>query len=770
MAHESLKLIPGVDQNRTPALNEAAISESNLIRFVPDRQGLALPQKLGGWVTYGTGWNDFPYPVRALHAWSDTEGLNHLGVGEERALYTGVSGGSPSEITPQFSTADLAVNFSTTAGSSTVTVTDNGSNATVYESIFINTHISVGGLILFGFYQCRPNTANTYFITATDILGNPVAATSSASPGAVAQFGTTSGSLTVTVTLNNHGLSVGSTYPVLVSTTVGGITFYGNYTVQTVPTANTFTISAPNLASSTTTGFINGGNAQIVYYTGLTGAPLPTGYGIGGYGAGGYGLGVTATGNRTFTISTLTRASKVATANLSGSIYTIPVGSIVTITGATPTLYNVQNAEVLSSSPGVFTYAVINGTSSGTGGTVQVVTWNFSRVSDWTLDNWGEDLIACPHMGSIFYWTPTTATPPPAAVVVPNAPPVNEGAFVAMPARQIVAYGSTFTGIQDPMLVRWTDLGNFTKWVGTVTNQAGSYRIPKGSKIVGAMQGPQQGLIWTDIGLWSMQYVNLPNVYSFNEIASGCGLISRKAAGTMAGSVYWMGQSQFFRLSGGGIEVIQCPIWDVIFQLIDMSSVESIRCAPNSRFNEISWYFPVNNADGTPGSGGPTHYVKYNTVLNTWDFGTLTRTAWIDQSVFGPPIAAGRSGGKNIIYQHEVGNDADGDAMSSFIQTGYFALNEGDMKSFVDQLWPDMKWGLYGNSNQNAQVNITFFVADYPGQTPEVYGPFTVNQASTFISPRFRGRLVSIRVASDDVGSFWRLGNIRYRIQSDGKY
>jgi len=770
MPHESLKLIPGVDQNRTPALNEAAISESNLIRFVPDRQGVALPQKLGGWVAYGSNWPLSSTPIRAMHAWSDTEGVNRLAMGSESALTFGSSSIQPTDITPQFSTADLPVNFSTTSGSPTVTVTDSGSNATVYESIFINTHVSVGGIVLFGFYQCRPNNANSYFITATDILGNSVSATSTASPGAVAQFSTTAGSVTVTVTLNNHGFSVGSTYPVLVATTVGGITLYGNYIVQTVPSANTFTISAPNLASSTASGFINGGNAQIVYYTGLTGAPLPTGYGGGGYGIGGYGVGVTATGNRTFTISTLTRASGIVTANLSGSIYTIPVGTVLTVSGVTPSTYNLANAVVTASSPGSFSYVLAGSTTPGTGGSVSITTWPFNPVSDWTLDNWGEDLIACPHMGSIFYWAPTSATSAPAAVVVPNAPPVNEGAFVAMPARQIVAYGSTFTGIQDPMLIRWTDIGNFTKWVGTVTNQAGSYRIPTGSKIVGAMQGPQQGLIWTDVGLWSMQYVNLPNVYSFNEIASGCGLTGRKAAASMSGVVYWMSQSQFFRLSGAGVEPIPCPIWDVIFQDIDFSHAENIRCAPNSRFGEIAWFYPVLNADGTPGTGQPTKYVKYNILMNAWDFGTLSRTAWIDQSVLGAPIAAGIGTTGFQVFQHEIGNDANGEAMPSYVQTGYFALNEGDMKSFVDQLWPDMKWGMYGSGNQSAQVKITFFVTDYPEQEPEVYGPFTVNQASTFISPRFRGRLVSIRIASDDVGSFWRLGNIRYRIQPDGKY
>ena len=107
--------------------------------------------------------------------------------------------------------------------------------------------------------------------------------------------------------------------------------------------------------------------------------------------------------------------------------------------------------------------------------------------------------------------------------------------------------------------------------------------------------------------------------------------------------------------------------------------------------------------------------------------------------------------------------------MTSWFQTGYMQLSEADVKMFIDQVWPDMKWGYYGGV-QDANVKLTFYVTDYPGQTPLVYGPYTMTQATTFFTPRFRGRLVSIKVESDDIGSWWRLGNIRYRFQQDGKY
>jgi hypothetical protein len=346
------------------------------------------------------------------------------------------------------------------------------------------------------------------------------------------------------------------------------------------------------------------------------------------------------------------------------------------------------------------------------------------------------------------------------ATIMPFAPVLNSGMFVAMPQRQIVAWGSTFNGIADPLLIRWCDIGNYNIWLGTVSNQAGSYRIPKGSTIVQCIQGPQQGLIWTDLAIWAMQYVSLPYVYQFNELGNGCGLIGRKAAGSINGIVYWMSQSSFFRLAGSGVEPVACPIWDVIFQDLDTTQLDKIRFAANSRFGEVSWYYP------TKGTGEIDAYVKYNILLNQWDFGTLQRTAWINQSVLGPPIGADSSG---FIYQHEVSQNADGQPMNSSFQTGYFTLAEGDVKTFIDQVWPDMKWGYY-NGTQGANVLMTFYVTDYPGATPIAYGPFTLTQATEYITPRFRGRLVSIKIESNDIDSFWRIGNIRYRFQPDGKF
>jgi hypothetical protein len=637
-------------------------------------------------------------------AWQDTNGEKYLAVGCETApnianlgapIYV-INDGLAKNLTPQVERSNVAVDVTTTTSSNAVVITDAGSNITNYDSVFVLTHISVGGIIIFGFYRTYQVSANTYEIYLLDTLGNPLIPLSAVSNGgAVAEFDTTSGSSVVEVTLADHGYSVGDTYPILVSTSVGGVTLLGNYSVRQVISSSQFTINAQQEAASTANAFINGGDAAYNYYYAFGPLVTGTGFGAGGYGTGGFGSGITI----------------------------IPGGGI--------------GLDAL----------------------------------DWTLDNWGEILIACPNGlnfgaavssplgGPIYQWSPQVNSP--TLDVIPEAPVANAGIFVAMPQRQIIAWGSTFNGVQDPLLIRWCDIENYEQWIALPTNQAGSYRIPKGSKIVGCIQGPQQGLIWTDLALWAMQYVGPPYVYSFNEIGTGCGLISPKAAASLNGVIYWMSQSQFFMYANGGVQGIQCPIWDVIFQDLDTENLDKIRIAVNSRFNEVAWFYP------TMSNGGEINaYVKYNVGLNQWDFGTLSRTAWINQSVLGPPIGATPEG---LIYQHETSQNADGFPMTSYFQTGYFTLSDGDVLTYIDQFWPDAKWGYY-EGVQDANLLLTFYVLNYPGDTPKVYGPYDVVQTTQYIVPRFRGRLVSIRIESNDIDSFWRMGAMRYRFAPDGKF
>ena len=747
MPFGTIKLKPGVDTNVTPTLNEAAYSSSQLIRFLPERNGFGLAQKLGGWVAYYN--SAIGSAIRALKGWADLNAVNHLGIGAESSLNV-LTGNNLVNITPQTSITNTAPVFATTSGSKTVTITDSNITASVLDYVEYITPVAVGGLVLSGPYQLSTAAGTTYSIIASSAATSTANTSTNTTAGSftigntyqivtvgttdftligasantvgiifnatgvgtgtgtaklvgVPAFQTVNGQSTVTCYLDNHGYSVGSTFYVGVSTTVGGITLFGLYTILTVPSASSFTFAAADTATSSAgPTAINSGNVRSNFYIAIGPQPTGTGYGVGGYGTGGFGVGSTQP--------------------------SVP-GTAVTAT-------------------------------------------------DWTLDNFGSYLVACPAGGAIYYYDPNGQLQN-AQIVGGSGPLVNSGIFVAMPQRQIIAYGSSFNLQADPMLVRWCDVGDFTNWIASSTNQAGSYRIPTGSKIVAGIQGPQQGLLWTDLDLWAMQYVGTPFVYSFNKIGSNCGAVSRHCTGQLNGAVYWMSQRQFFMMMGGGPQPIPCPIFDVIFQNINKDYISKVACGVNSQYNEITWYYP--SASATENDS----YVKYNTQTQQWDFGTLSRTAWIDQSVLGPPIGAG---GDTYIYQHEVGNDAASGtsttAMLSSFQTGYFQLAEGENLVFVDQIWPDMKWGTY-SGNQNATVYLTIYYTNYATDTAtspstSYYSgspsntvssvTFPMTQSTEYISCRIRARFMAFSLSSQDVGTFWRLGGVKYRFQPDGKF
>jgi len=806
MPHATLKLKPGVDVIKTPALNEAAYSSTQLARFLPDRDNMGLIQKLGGWVAYyGTAMSSV---VRALKGWKDLNNQDNLAIGTQTQLAV-LTNGNLNPITPQITSTNTLPNFSTTAGSATITVQDSNFTPSSLDYVNYVTPVSVGGITLSGPYAIQSPAGNTYIIIASSL-----ATSTTLYSGSVYAFSTTSGSNLVKCTFANHGLSAGREFYIGVATTLGGIVLFGSYIVSGVIDANNFNFAAGTTASSTAGPLnINSGYVNSTYYISNGPSTAGTGFGVGGYGAGGFGLGTVQTG-----------------------------------TSGTPI-----------------------------------------TATDWTLDNFGQNLIACPAGGPVYSYTPGGALQQ-AQLVSGDAPLVNDGIFIAMPERQVVAWGSSFTLQQDALLVRWSDAGDSTVWIGTATNQAGSYRIASGSRVVTCLQGPQQGLIWTDLDCWAMQYIGPPLVYGFNKIGSNCGAIGRHSAGQLNNIVYWMSQKQFFVLTGNGPQVIPCPVWDVVFQNINTDQTDKVRCAVNSQFNEIAWYYPSLNAytalnagssytiqnlgslnitanitagsallavtalpssgaifagqaitgPGLPsgtkvlsfgtGSGGVgtytlstnatstqtgqtysvvannfvaygaasntvgqvftstksvssllgggtvlfnenDSYVKYNISLQQWDYGSLGRTAWIDQSVLGTPIGAGTD---NYLYQHEVGNNAaigndSTNAMLTNVQTGYFQLNEADNLVFVDQIWPDMKWGNY-NGTQNATVYITFYATNYPGDTPVAYGPYAMTQSTEYISVRIRARLMSIGISSNDSDTFWRLGAVRYRYQIDGRF
>lgn len=705
MPFSTVRLRPGVTSELTPVLNQAGYSLSQLGRF---KAGLF--QKLGGWVNYVN--STISGITRALHAWEDLNQNGWLGVGTSTTLDVVENATTVSNISPQIYITNPsgttllasdgsqilasdgspivlsgAPDFSTTNASTLVTIVDTQLSATVttLDSIVLPTPVSVGGLILVGFYPINTVlSADSYTIVAAS------PATSGVSHGgSVPRYTTTSGSAIVSVNLPNHGLSVGQTYVDPLGTAVGGLTIQGGYNVTGITDANNFQITASAQATSSTSESMNGGGAQIVYQITLGPPGSGTAYGFGTYGSGPYG---------------------------------------------------------------------------GTGSVGSVQTGVAIAASNWTLDNWGQDLVACPAGGTIYFWNPTGSNQN--ASPIRGAPLYNTGVFVSSQFQITVAYGSTpvpngIGYLQDPLFVRWSDQGNLFQWTETATNQAGGQRLYSGSKIVSGYGGPNLDLLWTDLDVWAMNYVGEPFIYGFNKIGDNCGLIGQHAFAALAGQIYWIGQNNFFVTSGNGVAVLPCSVWDVIFQ--DLDPVNSWKCVAwsNTPFDEFWAFYPSISG----GIGECDKYVKFNTVEQTWDFGQLQRSAAIDQSVLGNPIAATRGGS---IYLHETGYDGAGTPLNPYLQTGFFELGDGEEYAYVDRVYPDMRWGTYAGS-QGATLQITLYSQNYPGDTPAMYGPYTVTQATEFIPVRIRARYMAMNIQSSDAGSFWRLGGLKYRFAPSGR-
>jgi len=213
-------------------------------------------------------------------------------------------------------------------------------------------------------------------------------------------------------------------------------------------------------------------------------------------------------------------------------------------------------------------------------------------------------------------------------------------------------------------------------------------------------------------------------------------------------------------LGSGGVVPIPCSVWDTIFQNLDTDNQTKVCCATNSAFNEIAWFYPSSG-----GSGENDSYVKAHIEGGEyqWDYGVLSRTAWLDISILGMPIGTASDG---TVYQHETGTTITGVSLPSF-QSGWWAISDGNDLSFVDFIVPDFIWGLRSGL-QDAQVNMTFYTADYPGDSPVSHGPYTVTQATEYLNVRMGGRLMSVLVQSNSQ-SFWRLGRIRFRYSVSGR-
>jgi hypothetical protein len=179
MPLQKLQFRPGLNRDQTNYSNEGGWYECDKVRF---RSG--YPQKLGGWLRYGTV--TVVGICRQMFNWITTASDNYLGLGTSKKLYI-EAGQILYDITPlrqTFTTTATDNCFTTVNGSKTVTVTINSHGGVDGDYVTFSGVVGpIGGIPQSEFnaeFIVDQVTANTFTITTT------TAATSSTSGGGTA--------------------------------------------------------------------------------------------------------------------------------------------------------------------------------------------------------------------------------------------------------------------------------------------------------------------------------------------------------------------------------------------------------------------------------------------------------------------------------------------------------------------------------------------------------------------------------------------------------
>jgi hypothetical protein len=486
---------------------------------------------------------------------------------------------------------------------------------------------------------------------------------------------------------------------------------------------------------------------------------------------------------------------------VSTSAYQIKARAVATVAAITvagqytPTLI-VANGSDTGNGGGsvVCKYQIVTGldtTVSGTGwgaGTYSRGTWgsgaSLTAVGDilriWTHDNFGEDLIINVRDGGIYYWDKSTSSAPYARAVAlsdlagadATTPTVAKQVLISDRDRHVIVFGcdaQNNIGVQDPLLIRFSDQENPLVWTAQPTNTAGDLRIGTGSEIITAVETRQQILVFTDRSLHAMQYLGPPFTFGISLISENITVASPLSAIAVDDSVYWMGEEEFYVYTGQ-VQKLPCSVRSYVFGDFNTSQSEKVTAAVNSSFSEIWWFYP------SAGSETNDKYVVFNYQEQAWYYGTIARSAWIDRGISQFPISAGLDG---YLYYHEFGQD-DGSvnppaAIPSFIESSQMSIGAGDNFVFLSRLIPDVTFD--GSSSPTPSVSMTLETRQFPGtaytgtksNTVQRSATVPVEQFTDQVFVRLRGRSFAFKIDSSDTGVEWRLGTPRVDLRPDGR-
>ena len=773
----ALKFKPGINRESTSYSNEGGWFNGDKIRF---RFGNV--EKIGGWSAYSD--STFLGTCRALFSWVALDATKYLGIGTNLKYYI-ADGGQYNDITPVRSTTGAGdVTFAATNGSSVITVTDAAHGANLNDFVTFSGAASLGGNVTAAILNAEHQI--------TGIINNN-SYTFSVSVTASGSDSGNGGSSTVGAYQVNTGLDTN-----FFGTGWGAGVWNGVDTDELTTTLSEdldASETGVDVASATgiSTSDVIDVDGELMLVSGISSNTLTVTRGHGGTTAAVHSTGSLVRlvlGNATAADDTVTLINDVggstatgtsetvdSTASFASSGYIKINDEIIEYTGTTSTTFTGMIRGSLSTTATTHSDndAVIEA-SFGWGmpaeGTV-----SGAVLTNWTHDNFGEDLLLNIKNGGIFYWDRTSGTSSRAVALSSLsgsnlAPTVAKQIMVSDQDRHVIAFGcdgETSIGTQDPLLIRFGTQESLLDFQTSPTNTAGELRISTGSEIVVAIQTKQQILIFTDVSLHGMQFLGPPFTFGLTEISRNITIASPNAAVAVNDFVFWMGSKEFY-VYGGTVQRLPCTVLDYVFSDFNRDQIGKVYSGHNSSYGEVWWFYPSKNSTTN------NRYVIYNYQEKIWYFGTLERTAWVDRGINQYPIAASTD---NKLYYHEFGQD-DGStnppsAISANVESSQMDIGDGDKFTLVRRVLPDITFR--DSTNETPRVNMVVKTRNFPGVT---FNETSSNQVAQSVSTpvelfteqlhvRLRGRSFAFRVESDVTGVMWRLGTPRLDVRPDGR-
>jgi hypothetical protein len=591
-----------------------------------------------------------------------------------------------------------------------------------------------------------------------------------------APFATVIGSTTVTVTDAAGGYSDGDFVTFTGATAVGGLTISGEFKLS-FSSGTTYTITAASAASSTASG---GGTVYAVYQVSV--GPETVGA-IVGWGAGAWGAGTWGTGGTSSEALRIWNQANFGEDLIYGPrgaplyYWDATIGYIaptITLTIATPcvvsTTLNLPDltAIVLETSgalPTGLSVGVTYYTRYVSATTFNLSTTPAGALIDTTGSQSGVHKIS--QRGVLL-----------SALNGASNVPLSQNYFLISDAsRFVLCFGTNEIGSSSvsPMLVRWSDQENPVDWTPSATNQAGSITLSRGSEIITAIQTRQEILIYTNVSLYSFQYLGGNFVWGSQILSDNISIISPNAAATASGIVFWMGVDKFY-MYDGSVKTMRCDLRQFVFSDLNMAQSDQIFAVTNEGFNEVWWFYC------SAGSMAVDQYVVYNYLEDIWYYGTMARTAGLDSGIGQFPIAATYS---NNIVEHENGlNDqetATATAINAYITSSQFDIGDGHNFAFVYRMLPDLTFRgstsnspvatmyLFGLKNSGSGYNNPASVGGSNNANITGTAMIPVEEFTGQVYTRIRGRQMSVKIESDQLNMTWQLGSPRIDIRQDGR-